>query len=312
MKEISIVVPVYNSMDNIEELFRQIKEAMKDIHFEVIFINDNSKDSSWDVLKKLALLYENIIAVNLRKSFGQDNALMAGIAEASGNYIVIMDDDLQHSPYDIMKLYNHCKQGFDVCFAYFPKKKQQIWKNFGSWLNGVLACWFLHKPKGIYMSPFKIINKEVAKSILQYSGPFPYVDGMILDFTNNLTSVEVEHYKRFKGKSNYSFFKSFQVFLKTLTSFSVIPLRFATFTGLISSITGFIMAIYFLIKYFVISYEVEGWTSLIVTLLIIGGILLMSIGLIGEYIGRMFLTLNKKPQFSISEIIKKEKTSAEN
>jgi undecaprenyl-phosphate 4-deoxy-4-formamido-L-arabinose transferase len=129
---------------------------------------------------------------------------------------------------------------------------------------------------------------------------------MILDFTNRLTSVEVDHYKRFKGKSNYNFFKSFQVFLKTLTSFSVIPLRIATVTGLISSIAGFVMAAYFMIKYFFISYEVEGWTSLIVSLFIIGGILLMSLGLVGEYIGRMFVTLNKKPQYSVSEIIKKQ------
>lgn len=307
MKEISIVIPVFNSQDNIDELYRQINDALKDISYEVIFINDGSRDKSWDALKRIAALNENVIAINLRKNFGQDNALMAGIGNASGNYIVIMDDDLQHSPYDILKLYNQCKAGYDVCYAHFPEKNQRIWKNFGSWLNGVIAYWLLQKPKGIYMSPFKIIKREVALSFMNYTGPFPYVDGLILDFTNNVTSVEVEHYKRHKGKGNYNFFRSFSVFLKTLTSFSVIPLRLATVIGFISAIIGFLTAIYFIIQYLTTDYKAEGWTSLILSLLIIGGILMMLIGLIGEYIGRMFLTLNKKPQYSIGEIIRKEK-----
>jgi glycosyltransferase involved in cell wall biosynthesis len=306
MKEISIVIPVYNSQDNLDELFRQINNALQNISYEVIFINDGSKDRSWDVIKHIAALNENIIAINLRKNFGQDNALMAGIEYACGNYIVIIDDDLQHSPGDILKLYKKCNDGYDVCYAHFQEKHQQIWKNLGSWLNSVIACWLLQKPKGIYMSPFKIIKKDVAKSLLQYSGPFPYIDGLILDYTNKLTSVDVEHYKRYKGKSNYNFIRSFSVFLKTLTSFSVIPLRIATVIGFISSITGFIIAIYFIIEYLTTNYKAEGWTSLILSLLIIGGLMLMLIGLIGEYIGRMFLTLNKKPQFSICEIIKKE------
>jgi len=307
MKEISIIIPVYNSQENIEELSRQINDALQDISFEVVFINDGSKDRSWDVLKKLTAVNSNIIAINLRKNFGQDNAIMAGISHASGNYIVIMDDDLQHSPYDIIKLYEQCKQGYDVCYAHFPEKNQQIWKNFGSWLNGVFAYWLLQKPKGIYMSPFKIIKKEVAKSLLQYSGPFPYIDGLILDCTENLTSVTVEHYKRYKGKSNYNLARSFSVFLKTLTSFSVIPLRLATIIGFISSVTGFIFAVYFMVQYLTTNYTVEGWTSLILSLLIIGGILLMLMGLIGEYIGRMYLAVNKKPQYSIGEIIIQEK-----
>ncbi len=304
MKEISVVIPVYNSEDNLEELFRQINVALNDIDHEVIFINDGSRDNSWAVLKLIAAANKNIIAINFRKNFGQDNALMAGIAQASGNYVVIMDDDLQHSPYDILKLHAQCSKGFDVCYAHFDEKNQRIWKNLGSWLNGVVAYWLLQKPKGIYMSPFKIIKSEVAKSLLQYAGPFPYVDGLILDFTSNLTFIEVEHHKRVNGKSNYSFTRSFSVFLKTFTSFSVIPLRMATITGFIFSFLGFMAALYYIIEYITTDYKAEGWTSLILSLLIIGGLLLMLLGLIGEYLGRMFLTLNRKPQFSISEVIK--------
>jgi polyisoprenyl-phosphate glycosyltransferase len=309
MKEISVVIPVYNSEDNLLELSRQLNESLREIEHEIIFVNDGSKDNSWGILKMMALEHDNIIAINMRKNFGQDNALMAGIAQASGNYIVIMDDDLQHSPFDIIKLYGHCREGYDVCYAQFPEKNQRIWKNCGSWLNGVLAYWLFKKPKGIYMSPFKIVKSEVAKSLLQYAGPFPYVDGLILDFTNNLASVEVEHHKRYKGKSSYNFGRSFSVFLKTLTSFSVIPLRLATITGFIFSFLGFVVAVYYLVQYLTTNTKVEGWISLILSLLIIGGILMMMIGLIGEYIGRMFLTLNKKPQYSISEIVKKERTT---
>jgi polyisoprenyl-phosphate glycosyltransferase len=306
MTEISVVIPVYNSQGNLAELFRQICDALKDLSFEIIFVDDRSTDSSWEIIKQLAAENKNTTAVRLRKNFGQDNALMAGFRIAEGNYVVIMDDDLQHSPYDIPKLYHKCKEGFDVCYALFRSKNQKRWKNAGSGLNGFFARLLLNKPKGIYLSPFKAVRSGIIKEILNFSGPFPYVDGLILEVTGNLTSVEAEHHKRFSGKSNYTFFRSFLVFLKLLTSFSVAPLRLATITGFIIAVIGFILAIYYILEYFFISHIVEGWTSLILSTLIIGGLMLMFMGLIGEYLGKMFLTLNKKPQSSIEEIIKKE------
>jgi len=305
MKEISIVIPVFNSEDNLIELNRQIQEALKDISFEIILVNDCSKDKSWNVIKQLSLENDNITGINFRKNFGQDNALMAGFTHASGKYIAIMDDDLQHSPYDIIKLYDEITKGFDICYAHFFEKNQNLLKNFGSWLNGSLASVLLQKPRKIYMSPFKMVNKEIIQEILLYNGPFPYVDGLLLETTQQVTSIEIEHYKRFKGKSNYNFIRSISVFLKTLTGFSVIPLRLATYTGFTISLIGFLVALYYIVEYFRINETVEGWTSIILSVLITGGLLLMFMGLIGEYLGRMFLTLNKKPQYSIKEIIKK-------
>ncbi len=306
MKEISIVIPVYNSSENLFELHRQINDALKSLSFEIIFVDDHSTDNSWAVIKTLAAENNNVIAVRLRKNFGQDNALMAGFSFTNGKYIVIMDDDLQHSPYDIHKLYEKCEEGYDICYARFLRKNQKTWKKYGSKFNGIMALLLFGKPNGLYMSPFKIVKSGIVKEILQYNGPMPYVDGLLLEVTGNFSTVTVEHHPRYKGKSNYNFLKSFSVFLKVMTGFSVVPLRFATIIGFITSIIGFITAIFFLIKYFLINEPVEGWTSLIITLLIIGGMILMFLGLTGEYLGRMFITLNKKPQYSIDEIAGKD------
>lgn len=301
MTEISIVVPVYNSEDNLTELHRQIADALKHISYEIIFVNDCSKDNSWNVLRKITQEHKNIKAINLRKNSGQDNALMAGFSQITGKYTVIMDDDLQHSPYDILHLYAKITEGYDICYANFHIKKQAGWKNLGSRFNGYLADLLLKKPKGVYMSPFKIIDSEVIKSI-KYNGPFPYVDGLILEVTHNVATIDVKHFERFKGKSNYSFIKSMIVFLKLFTGFSILPLRIASIVGFFVALMGFGLGIFFMIQYFN-GINPEGWTSLIVTVLVIGGIILMSIGLLGEYLGRMYSTVNQKPPYLIKEII---------
>ena len=302
MKEISIVIPVYNSSENLFELHRQIQDSLKALSFEIIFVDDYSTDNSWAVIKTLSAENNNVIAVRFRKNFGQDNALMAGFSFAKGKYTVIMDDDLQHSPYDIQKLYLKCKEGYDICYARFFVKNQKIWKKYGSKINSIMALLLFGKPNGLYMSPFKVVKSEIIKEIILYNGPMPYVDGLLLEVTRNFSTATIEHHPRYKGISNYNFFKSLAVFLKVMTGFSVVPLRLATIIGFTTSIIGFITAVYFLIKYFVINETVEGWTSLIITLLIVGGLILMFLGLTGEYLGRMFITLNKKPQYSIDEI----------
>jgi len=305
MIEISIVIPVYNSEGNVLELYRQIVDSLKNITHEVIFVNDCSRDNSWLVLKQLAENNKNVIAVNLRKNVGQDNALMAGFRLVKGKYVVIMDDDLQHSPYDIEMLHSKIKEGFDICYANFNHRKHAVWKNIGSRFNGFLANILLKKPKNIYMSPFKIIDADVVREI-SYQGPFPYVDGLILEITHNITSIDVEHFERYKGKSNYNLLASITVFLKLLTSFSIIPLRFASIIGFLVAITGIGLGLYFMVDFFTYGKNPEGWTSLITTNLILGGLLLMSIGLIGEYLGRMYLLINHKPQYVVKEVINNE------
>lgn len=304
MVEISVVVPVYKSEDCLSELNRQIVAALqKKYTFELILVNDQSPDNSWQVISRLAEEFSNVVGINLRKNAGQDNAIMCGLARAQGEFVVIMDDDLQHSPFDIPTLCAECRRrDLDICYARFPIKKHAIWKNFGSWLNGKISELVIGKPAEIYLSPYKIIRLDVVKEVIKYTGPFPYVDGLIFSVTHNVGQTDVEHHMRFSGESNYNLVRSIKVFLKVATSFSVVPLRISSFIGMVSSVAGFILAGYYLYEYFANTYKVEGWTTLTVLFLVIGGAILFSIGIIGEYLGRAYLNLNGKPQYVIREI----------
>ncbi len=301
MKTISIVVPVYNSEGCVEELSRRIRIALKGVSYEQIMVNDGSTDRSWQKIEKVLGQNKNIVGVNLRKNFGQDNAIMAGLNYVSGKYVVIMDDDLQHDPKDIIKLYEAVKSGHDVCYANFKKKKQALWKNFGSWLNGKLAEFLIKKPSEIYLSPFKIVDSKVIKEIIKYHGPYPYVDGLIFQVTDSIVQVDVKHHDRFSGKSNYSLIKSIKVFMKLAVNFSEKPLRVASFVGMVFALSGFVLGLYYIILYIIKPQPVEGWTTLVVLLLLLGGLILLSLGIIGEYLGRAYLNINNRPQFVVRE-----------
>lgn len=307
MKEISVVIPVYKNEECISELTRQISDSLKEFDWELILVNDCSPDNSWSAIKEAVQKNRNITGINLRKNSGQDLAILAGLNHAKGQWIVIMDDDLQHSPYDIPKLYAQAQKGFDVVYADFKQKKQKLWKNIGSWLNGKVSEIALGKPKGIYLSPFKIINCNVVKDMCKLNNLFPYIDGLIFQITRNITQISIEHHKREYGKSNFTLLKSIQVFLRMMFGFSTFPLNFATYIGFFSSISGFILAIYYLIKFFLGLESLTGWTSQIVITLILGGLILLALGIIGKYIGQMYLTINNSPKFIIKETVGYEK-----
>ena len=307
--KISVVVPVYNSSDCITALNNAIQSAFAGFNdYELILVNDKSTDNSWEKIQEACALNDKITAISFRKNFGQDAALMAGLRISKGEYVVIMDDDLQHSPADILKLYEECRKGYDVCFALFPDKRQSDWKNMGSWLNGKISEKLLNKPKEIYLSPFKIIKREVVSEIIKYSGPYPYIDATLLTITSNVTQIEIEHHDRFKGKSNYTFFRSLLVFIKHVTNYSIYPLRLVTITGFIAAIVSFILGILYLVQYlFGYDHKVEGWITIVILLIFFGGLILMCLGLIGEYVGRIFLSVNSKPQYTIDKIINTQK-----
>jgi polyisoprenyl-phosphate glycosyltransferase len=303
--ELSIVIPVYNSAAIIPQLHEQLCSALQARYsFEIIYVNDCSRDNSWEKIKELAATHPDISGLNLRKNSGQDNALLAGLRISKGNFIVIMDDDLQHQPSDIDALYNECKRGFDVCYGNFNKRKQTVLKNAGSDINGKMAQLLAAKPKEIYLSPFKILSRSIVNEIIQFSGPFPYIDGIILGITSRITQVNVEHKQRQSGKSNYTFFSSFSVFMKLFTGFSVLPLRIATITGFFTTFIGFCLLLKYLYDYFITKNFIEGWTTVVVLIILFSGIILITLGIVGEYIGRMYLAVNHKPQYSISEIVK--------
>ncbi|MBQ8679094.1 MAG: glycosyltransferase family 2 protein [Treponema sp.] len=305
-KEISIVIPVYNSHECVAELSRQIADALGSagISYEQIMVNDCSRDSSWDEIKKEAEKNPNLLGINLRKNGGQDSAILTGLNYASGKWIVIMDDDLQHSPYDIPKLYEEAKKGFDVVYANFETKKQKLWKNLGSWFNGKISEIALDKPKGIYLSPFKIVSGDVVKEMVKFDNLFPYIDGLIFQVTRNITQIDIEHHKRELGKSNYNLVKSIKVFLRMLFGFSTMPLNLASYTGFFSAAVGLVLAIVYAVQYFTGKADVTGWTTIVVLLLILGGLILVSLGIIGKYLGQMYLTVNKQPKFIVKETTK--------
>ncbi len=300
---LSIVIPVYNSQRCLEALSKQISDALEMRSYELILVNDKSKDNSWDIIVSLAAVNEKIKGISLKKNSGQDNAIMAGLGLAAGEYVVIMDDDLQHSPFDIYKLYEKCKEGYDICYGFFPDKKQTFWKNAGSKLNEYLAELFLKKPRGLYLSPFKIMRASLVKEIKEYTGPFPYIDGIVLSLTSNITQIEITHQKRFEGKGNYSFIKSISVFLKHITGYSLYPLRFATILGMMAAGLSFLLGIYFVIDYLTNLRRVEGWITLVLLNVFFNGLVLMCLGLIGEYIGRIYLTITSKRQYVIDELV---------
>jgi len=309
--QLSIVVPVYNSAECLPELARRMQQ---DLHgqfetYELILVNDDSPDTSWAVIAGLADEYPFITGVHLRRNVGQDNALMAGLHYATGAIVVIMDDDLQHDPSDIPFLYEELQKGYDVVYANFEEKRQALWKNLGSWFNDRVAILVLGKPKHIYMSPYKAIRREVVEEIIRYDGPYSYVDGIIFTITSSIGQIPATHHSRFAGVSNYNLLKSIRVWLKLATSFSVFPLRIATFTGGIIALLSFIMAAYFVLDALLWEQMPAGWPSLIVTVFFLGGIQLMGIGAVGEYIGRLFITQNKRPQFTVKQVYRSSHSS---
>ena len=309
--QLSIVVPVYNSSTCLPELARRIEQDVGS-HFdtyELILVNDDSPDASWDVIAGLADKYPFIAGVNLRRNVGQDNAIMAGLHHASGEVVVIMDDDLQHDPSDIPALYKQVQLGFDVVYACFEEKHQAVWKNLGSWFNDRVAVLVLGKPKHIYMSPYKAMGREVVDEIIKYDGPYSYIDGLIFTITSNITQIPATHHPRFAGTSNYNLLKSIRVWLKLATSFSVFPLRIATITGGIISALSLVLAAFFVFQALVLEKLPEGWASVIVGVFFLGGIQLMGIGAVGEYIGRIFITQNRRPQFTIKQVYRSAGTS---
>ena len=303
MKDISVVIPVYNSEECVAEISRQIADALKDFSYEQIMVNDASRDGSWAEIEKVCAKNPRVVGVNLRKNGGQDSAILAGLNLAQGKYVVIMDDDLQHSPYDIPKLRAEIEKGFDVVYADFETKKQKLWKNLGSWFNGKISEVAIGKPRNVYLSPFKIVERGVVQEMIRYENLFPYIDGLIFQTTRNISQIKIEHHERTLGKSNYSFAKSVKVFLRMLFAFSTAPLMLSSFVGMFSAFVGLVLAVVYFIDFLRGKADVTGWTTIVILILILGGLILLSLGVAGVYIGRVYLTVSRSPKFLVKQVV---------
>ncbi|MBS1818069.1 MAG: glycosyltransferase family 2 protein [Acidobacteria bacterium] len=296
---LSVVVPVYRSERIVSRLCEAVRAALSPLHYELILVNDCSPDRSWQSIEQEARTDHRVKGVNLRRNVGQDRAIMAGLAHATGDFTVVMDDDLQHDPHDIPRLYSEIQKGFDVCYARFHIKRQTPIKNLGSWAAGKVGEAVLDKPPHIYMSPFKVMRREIVDAIVRYRGPFPYVDGLLFQITSSIGQITVEHHDRAEGRSTHTFWKQLQVFLNLSTNFSVLPLRLMTAAGVTCSASAFVLGLYFLAERLLEGIEVYGWTALMLVNLFFGGTVLISLGLVGEYLGRVLMNVNQVPQFVV-------------
>lgn len=300
---LSIVIPVYRSAQILPRLVGQIyaemvKEGLGN-SFELLLVNDASPDNSWQVIRSLAQKHAFIKGISLRRNFGQHNAIMAGLHYVSGEFIILMDDDLQHPPHALGNMVRALSEGYDVCYTNYLNRQHAAWKKLGSQFNDWVATHLLGKPKGLYLSSFKGLRKEIAQEIIQYNGPYAYIDGLIFDVTRSITTIDIEHQARHEGEGNYNLRRSLSLWLKMATSFSVLPLRIATYAGFAFAALSLVMIIFIIVQKFLHPEYPRGWASLIATILFIGGIQTLFIGMIGEYLGRTYLKLNNKPQFVV-------------
>jgi polyisoprenyl-phosphate glycosyltransferase len=302
--DLSIVIPVFRSERLLPELVRRVAAALgpqgAGAAYELILVNDCSPDRSWEMIEQACEHYPNVKGVNLRRNSGQHNAIMAGLRHATGAVVVVMDDDLQHAPEDISKLYASIVEGHDLSYAAFRHPKHARWKRAGSAFRDLTARLLLGVPRGMRISSFKAMNAEIARQIVRYEGPFPYVDGLALMATRNVANVPLEHYPRPDGRGNYGLRESFLLWTKVAMNFSVVPLRLASWLGLAFAALGFAFAAYLIFQKLAFDrIPVPGWSSLVVVILIVGGVQLLALGAIGEYLGRAYLHLNGKPQYVV-------------
>lgn len=299
---VSIVIPVYRGAQSIPQLVPAVRESLAPFYdLEIILVNDGSPDNSASVCRQLAADFADVKFVNLSRNFGEHNAVMAGLRYASGDCAVIMDDDFQNPPEEVINLVEELRRGYDVVFSYYERKHHSWLRNLGSRFNNEVATVLLNKPRDLYLSSFKAISRFAMDEVIRYGGPYPYLDGLLLRFTGNYSRVMVRHSSRTQGRSGYTLRKLASLWLNMFTNFSVLPLRLASLAGLVLSFVGMLSALVFATEKIRNPALPVGWASLIVSLFVIGGVQLFALGMIGEYLGRLFLKENGQPQFVVRE-----------
>lgn len=312
----SFVIPCYCSSHTIREVVESTIQEMERIDwkpYEFILVDDHSPDegATLQELKALANEYSCVKAIELAKNSGQHNASIAGMNYAKGDYIISMDDDLQTRPSQLPKLFEEIEKGYDVVYGYYPEKKHSRFRNFGSWVHFESVRILIGKPKGMKTSSFFVMRKFVRDYIIQYKEPYTHLQGLVLRTTRNISCIPVEHFDRAYGQSGYTFKKLIKLW-SNIVGYSVVPLRMATCLGMIFSMLGLIGAIVVIVRKIMNPAMMMGWASLMAAIFFFSGLILFSLGLIGEYIGRMFLGMGNNPQFVVREIYTKDSDSSVN
>ena len=309
MPKLSFVIPCYGSQDTIESVILELEQVMcerSDYSYEIICVNDGSPDNVLAVLRQLTQTHDKLIVADLAQNMGKHAAVMAGYSLVTGDYVVVLDDDGQCPANELWRLYDALGDYYDIAMADYPVKKQSAFKNFGSGVNARMSEILLEKPKDVKFTNFCILRRYVVDEIKKYKNPFPYLEGLSLRTTKRITNVKMEERERIAGKGNFNFFRSISLWINGFTAFSVKPLRISTILGVLIAAIGFIVGIIVVVRRLIYPEIPMGYSSLMAAMLFIGGIIMIMLGLIGEYIGRIYICINNSPQYVIREILRGE------
>ena len=301
---LSIVVPVYRGAATIGRLVEALSALRPAGGLEIVLVNDGSPDNSGDVCQDLVQRAAvPLTYVEHARNFGEHNAVMTGLRHARGAYVITMDDDLQNPPEEVIRLYDHARLGnWDVVYTRYAVKQHAGWRNLGSRFANAVADRLLDKPKGLYLSSFRCMSAFVVRSVTRYQGPYPYVDGLIMQVTQRIDSIEVRHLPRVEGRSNYNLARLVRLWLNLATSFSLAPLRLAIYAGVFMALLGAIGAVATIVEALFLHDTPSGWASTMTVILLVAGVQSMILGVLGEYVGRTFLSANGKPQGTVRSV----------
>ncbi len=308
MQLLSIIIPTYNGSRSIGKLVNNLTKVFKKKKIEIIIVNDFSKDNTDIVCRRLNKKFPKIITyIKLSKNYGEHNAVMAGLKHSRGSLAIIMDDDNQNTAREAYKLYNYSiKKKFDVVYTKYSEKKDSFFRKFMSNIANYSAKLFINKPPGVYLSSFKSIKRSLINNIILYSGPFPYIDGLILSKTNSIGTCLVKHETRKYGKSNYNLSKLLKLYSNLIINFSTVPIHIFSFIGISLTIFSTILIIITIYEKLTNPIVPLGYSMLITILLFFSGVQFLFLGLLGEYIGKILKNINKDDQYLVSKVIKKK------
>jgi len=300
---LSIVIPVYRGAATIGILVRALEEIATEGGMEIILVNDGSPDDSGAVCQAILKTAKwPMVYAEHGRNFGEHNAVMTGLRYASGDYVITMDDDLQNPVDEVVRMYDHARlHGWDVVYSRYAVTRQAGWRRAGSRFANMVADRLLDKPAGLYLSSFRCMSAFVVQAVTKYAGPYPYVDGLILQVTQRIDSIEVKHLPRAMGRSNYNFRRLVRLWLNLATSFSLAPLRLAVWAGMAMALLGAIGAVVTVVEALT-TRQPSGWASTMTVILFLSGIQSMILGVVGEYVGRTFLSASAKPQAAIRSV----------
>lgn len=309
MKKVSFVIPCYRSEHTLPHVIGEIEEKMKTLdryEYDIFLVNDCSPDGTFGVIRKLCGEHKNIKGIDFARNFGQHSALMAGLRHSDGDYVVCLDDDGQTPADEVDKLLDKLEEGYDAVYARYDHKHHSTFRNLGSRLNERMTRIMLGKPADLYVSSYFAVKRFVVEDMVRYENSYPYVIGLVLRATGNIANVSVNHREREMGTSGYTLKKLIGLWFNGFTAFSVKPLRIATGVGGTSAVIGFIYGIFTIIKRLVNPAVPMGFSSMMSAIVFFGGMIMVMLGLIGEYIGRIYISLNNSPQYVIREKINLE------